>query len=280
MDKIKIEKLTVFGNHGVYPEENVLGQKFLVSLVMHTDTRKAGMNDDLECSINYGDVSRYVKQFFEENTFKLIERVAEKLAESLLLRYSLLEKVDVKIEKPWAPIAIPVESVGVEISRGWHKTYIALGSNMGDKKGYLDEAVEKLKNHSLCQVGKVADYIQTEPYGGVEQDVFLNSALELRTLLLPEELLALLNQIEAETGRERTIHWGPRTLDLDILFYDDCIIDTPSLTVPHIDLQNRDFVLLPMAQIAPYYRHPVLGYTIGQLLDQLKKMEVSDDRAQ
>ena len=118
MDKIEIEKLTVFGNHGVYPEENVLGQKFLVSLVLHADTRKAGLTDDLECSINYGDVSRYVKQFFEENTFKLLERVAEKLAESLLLRYSLLEEVDVKIEQPWAPITIPVESVGVEISRG------------------------------------------------------------------------------------------------------------------------------------------------------------------
>ena len=270
MDQITIEKLTVFGNHGVYPEENKLGQKFLVSLVLYTDTRKAGMSDELESSINYGDVSQYVRQFFEENTFKLIERVAEKLAEGLLLRYSLLEKVDVKIEKPWAPIAIPVESVGVEISRGWHRAYIALGSNMGDKKDYLDKAVEKLKKHPLCKVIKVADYIQTEPYGGVEQDVFLNSALELRTLLFPEELLALLNQIEAEAGRERTIHWGPRTLDLDILFYDDCIIDTPSLTIPHIDLQNRDFVLIPMVQLAPYYRHPVLNQTMSQLLNQLK----------
>ncbi len=270
MDQITIEKLTVFGNHGVYPEENKLGQKFLVSLVLYTDTRKAGMSDELESSINYGDVSQYVRQFFEENTFKLIERVAEKLAEGLLLRYSLLEKVDVKIEKPWAPIAIPVESVGVEISRGWHRAYIALGSNMGDKKDYLDKAVEKLKKHPLCKVIKVADYIQTEPYGGVEQDVFLNSALELRTLLFPEELLVLLNQIEAEAGRERTIHWGPRTLDLDILFYDDCVIDTPSLTIPHIDLQNRDFVLIPMVQLAPYYRHPVLNQTMSQLLNQLK----------
>ena len=270
MDQITIEKLTVFGNHGVYPEENKLGQKFLVSLVLYTDTRKAGMSDELESSINYGDVSQYVKQFFEENTFKLIERVAEKLAEGMLLRYSLLEKVDVKIEKPWAPIAIPVESVGVEISRGWHRAYIALGSNMGDKKDYLDKAVEKLKKHPLCKVIKVADYIQTEPYGGVEQDVFLNSALELRTLLFPEELLAFLNQIEAEAGRERTIHWGPRTLDLDILFYDDCVIDTPSLTIPHIDLQNRDFVLIPMVQLAPYYRHPVLNQTMSQLLNQLK----------
>ena len=271
MDKIKIEKLTVFGNHGVYPEENVLGQKFQVSLILYTDTRKAGLTDDLECSINYGDVCQYVKQFFEENTFQLIERVAEQLAENLLLRYDLLQKVDVKVEKPWAPILLPVENVGVEISRGWHIAYVALGSNIGDKKSYLDEAVEKLKNHPLCQVIKVADYIQTEPYGGVEQDVFLNSALELRTLLYPEELLRLLNQIEAEAGRERTIHWGPRTLDLDILFYDDCIIDTPFLTIPHIDLQNRDFVLIPMAQIAPYHRHPVLNCTMTQLLDQLNR---------
>ena len=147
MDKIKIDKLTVFGKHGVYPEENVLGQKFEVSLVLYTDTRKAGLTDNLECSINYGDVCHYVKQFFEENTFQLIERVAEKLAEELLLRYDLLQKVDVKIEKPWAPILLPVENVGVEISRGWHTAYIALGSNMGNKKAYLDEAVEKLKNH-------------------------------------------------------------------------------------------------------------------------------------
>lgn len=270
MDKIKIDKLTVFGKHGVYPEENVLGQKFEVSLVLYTDTRKAGLTDNLECSINYGDVCHNVKQFFEENTFKLIERVAEQLAENLLLRYDLLQKVDVKVEKPWAPILLPVENVGVEVSRGWHTAYIALGSNMGDKKAYLDAAVEKLKSHPRCKVVKVADYIQTEPYGGVEQDAFLNSALELRTLLYPEELLRLLNQIEAEAGRERTIHWGPRTLDLDILFYDDCVIDIPSLTVPHIDLQNRDFVLVPMVQLAPYLRHPVLHRTMRQLLDALE----------
>lgn len=270
MDKIKIEKLTIFGKHGVYPEENVLGQKFEVSIVLYTNVRKAGLTDELECSINYGEVCGYVKHLLEEQTYHLIEKMAEKLAESLLLRYPLLEKVDVKVEKPWAPILIPVENVGIEISRGWHRAYIALGSNLGDKKAYLDEAVEKLGNHPLCQVQRVADYIETKPYGGVKQDVFLNSVLELRTLLFPEELLALLNNIEAEAGRERTIHWGPRTLDLDILFYDDSVVDTPSLTIPHIDLQNRDFVLIPMVQLAPYYRHPLLGTTMQQLLEQLE----------
>ena len=116
VDKISIDKLVVFGNHGVFEAENTLGQKFLVSVVVYTDTRKAGLTDDLACSVNYGDVSRDILKFFQNNTFKLIETVAEKLAQELLLRYDLAEKVDVKIEKPWAPVAIPVDSVSVEIS--------------------------------------------------------------------------------------------------------------------------------------------------------------------
>ena len=271
MDKIRIDKLVVFGKHGVFSEENVLGQKFEVSLVLYTDTRKAGLTDELEYSINYGEVCHLVQDFFDYKTFKLIEKVAEELAQLLLLTFPLLQMIDVKIEKPWAPVAMPVENLSVEIRRGWHTAFIALGSNMGDTKGYLDDAVKKLSEHSLCEVISVADYIETEPYGGVEQDKFLNSALELKTLLLPEELLDLLNQFEIEANRERLVHWGPRTLDLDILFYDDCIIDSNRLHVPHIDLQNRDFVLIPMAQIAPYLRHPVLNCTIQQLLEALKK---------
>ena len=118
-------------------------------------------------------------------------------------------------------------------------------------------------------VEKVSGYLVTEPYGGVEQDEFLNGVLKLRTLLTPEELLDRLHELEAAANRERIIHWGPRTLDLDILFYDNEIIDTPDLHIPHIDMENRDFVLKPMDEIAPYYRHPVLNKTIHQLLNEL-----------
>ena len=85
----------------------------------------------------------------------------------------------------------------------------------------------------------------------------------------PEELLDRLHELEAAANRERIIHWGPRTLDLDILFYDNEIIDTPNLHIPHIDMENRDFVLKPLDEIAPYYRHPVLNKTIHQLLNEL-----------
>ena len=115
----------------------------------------------------------------------------------------------------------------------------------------------------------VSDYLVTEPYGVTDQDEFLNGVLKMRTLLSPEELLERLHQLEQEANRERIIHWGPRTLDLDILFYDQEIIDTADLHIPHPDMQNRDFVLAPMNQIAPYLRHPVLNQTISQLLNIL-----------
>lgn len=265
MDKITIHHLEIFANHGVYPEENVLGQKFVISAVLHTSTRKAGITDNLEYSVNYGEVSHFIQEFVTGHTWKLLESVAEQLAQALLLKFPPVKQADLEIEKPWAPIGLPLDTVSVKISRGWHTAYIALGSNMGDKKGYLDMAVKRLDERKDCQVTKVSDYLVTAPYGGVEQDDFLNGALELKTLLEPEELLTVLHEIEQEANRVREIHWGPRTLDLDILLYDDQVIDTPELHIPHIEMHLRDFVLIPMAQIAPWKRHPLTGKTIEEM---------------
>lgn len=268
-DKIKIQNLEVFANHGVFPEENVLGQKFVVSAVLYTDTRKAGQTDELTASIHYGEVSAFIDRYLKEHTFQLLEKVAESLAEELLLQTKGLQKIRLEIKKPWAPVGLPLETVSVEIEREWHTAYIALGSNIGDSEAYLKEAIDKLDHLPTSRVEKVSSFLVTAPYGVTDQPDFLNGCLKLQTLLYPEELLRELNRIEQEAGRERIIHWGPRTLDLDILFYDQEIIDMPDLHIPHIDLHNRDFVLVPMNQIAPYLRHPVLNQTISQLLDSL-----------
>ncbi len=270
MDRIKIENLEVFANHGVFPEENRLGQKFLVSAVLYTETRKAGRADDLEASIHYGEVSQFIDNFMKENTFKLIETVAEGLAEALLQHTPRLSKIDLEVKKPWAPVGIPLEYVSVRIERQWHTAYIALGSNIGDKRGYLDGAVSALEKIKNCHVEKKSSWLVTPPYGMTDQEDFLNGCLELRTLLEPEELLEELHRIELEAGRERVIHWGPRTLDLDIIFYDNAVIEKDQLCIPHVEMHKRDFVLKPLHEIAPYKRHPVSGKTVRELLEELQ----------
>lgn len=268
-DEIRIENLEFFANHGVYPEETRLGQKFLVSLTMYTNTRQAGLSDELEDSTNYGEVSHFITSYMKEHTFQLVEAAAERLAEALLLRYPLLEGVTLELKKPWAPVGLPLDTVSVKITRFWHTAYIALGSNLGDKQAYLDGAVQALGEVRGCTVDKVSAYLVTAPYGGVEQDDFLNGALRLRTLLPPQELLEEMHKIEQAAHRERLIHWGPRTLDLDLLLYDDEIFETDTLIVPHVEMHLRDFVLRPMTELAPNLRHPILQKTMAQLLREL-----------
>ena len=116
-DRITVDGLEVFANHGVYPEENALGQKFVVSLTLYADLGEAGRNDDLDASIDYGAVCHDVDAFLRGRTFKLIEAAAEGVARMLLKRYTSLLGVRVKLEKPWAPVGLPLRSCGVEIER-------------------------------------------------------------------------------------------------------------------------------------------------------------------
>ena len=271
MDKIIIEGLELFCNHGVFPEENKLGQKFVVSVVLYTDTRKAGKTDGLEHSIHYGEAAWKIKEWMENNTFALIERAAEYVCENLLLEYPLLKKVTLKLEKPWAPVGLPLKTVGVEITRGWHEAYLSIGSNMGDKEGKLRFAIEELGAVADTEVLAVSDFIVTEPYGYTDQDEFLNGCLKIKTLKTPYELLDFIHEIEHKAGRERKIHWGPRTLDLDILFYDKEIVEEEDLIIPHKEIEKRQFVLEPLVQIAPNFVHPLLNLSIEKLYANLTK---------
>lgn len=269
MDRIYIKKLEFFAKHGVFPEENVLGQKFVISAVLHTDIREAGKTDDLTKSIHYGEVSHMMKEHLESHTFSLLERAVETLAEKMLLEIPGLSKVELEIEKPWAPVGLHLDTVSVAIERQWHTAYIALGSNMGDREQYLKTALNSIGKIKGCQVKKVSSFLRTAPYGGVEQEDFLNGCAEIRTLLTPQELLAALQAIEKEAGRERKIHWGPRTLDLDIIFYDWKIVEEENLQIPHVEMSKRDFVLIPLGEIAPYLRHPITQKTVKEMLDGL-----------
>lgn len=153
------------------------------------------------------------------------------------------------------------------------KVWIALGSNMGEGRKNLDLAI-KMMNERGVLVEKVSTYIETEPYGYTEQDNFVNAVCIAETKLSPRDLLEVLLKIELDMGRVRIIKWGPRIIDLDILFYEDLIIDEEDLKVPHIEIQKRSFVLEPMNEISPDKIHPVFKKTVHQLLFDLNSCDI------
>ncbi|BAF58387.1 MAG: 2-amino-4-hydroxy-6-hydroxymethyldihydropteridine diphosphokinase [Pelotomaculum sp.] len=137
--------------------------------------------------------------------------------------------------------------------------YIGLGSNMGDKKANIERALEMLKASAGVRVKRVASLYRTAPLGYTRQDWFLNTVAEVETGLGPHELLALLLDIERRLGRVRTVRWGPRLIDLDLLVYGDEEIDTPALTVPHPRMGERAFVMVPLAELVPDLTVPGRG---------------------
>ena len=143
--------------------------------------------------------------------------------------------------------------------------YLLIGGNLGDRAAYLEEAVNQIS--ARCgRVTSTSSLYETAAWGNTNQPAFYNQAISVETILEPETLLDRLLAIEIEMGRVRTEKYGPRTIDLDILMMDDRILDTPTLTIPHPQLQNRRFALLPLVEIAPELNHPVLDKTIHELL--------------
>lgn len=269
MDQIRIDRLKVFAHHGVYPEESAQGQNFYVSAILDVDTREAGLRDELSESVDYGSVSMFIDKYMKKNTFKLLEAVVENLAREILLKYPPVCSATIKVSKPQAPIPLPFEDVSVTVKREWHTAYIAFGSNLGDREEYIRQGLEMLENENDIYVLRTSEIIETEAYGDVATEAFLNGVIKVKTLLTPYELLRVCHEIEKKAGRVRTAHWGNRTLDLDILFYDEMILEDEYLTIPHIDIKNRDFVLIPMAEIAPGFVHPVYRLTMKDMKENL-----------
>ncbi len=272
MDKIHIKDLEIIAFHGAIPEEKVLGQKFVLSFELDVDLRQAGKTDDLTKTVHYGELAQKVEEEFTKTSYDLIEKAAEEICEFVLLNYPLIKKVKLLLKKPWAPTRKYVEHVAVEIERKWSKVCIAAGANLGDKEETLKEAIERINDKKDCIVTKVSDFYTTNPVGYENQDKFVNCVFEIDTLQTPSELMDTLLEIEQEFKRERIIRWGPRTLDLDIIFYDDIISYDEHILIPHPRAHERQFVMKPMCDINPYFIHPVYRKRIIDISNQLGEL--------
>lgn len=144
---------------------------------------------------------------------------------------------------------------------------------MGDRMEYINQAINAIEVQDDTRVVHVSSLIETKPYGGVVQDDFLNGCIAIDTLKEPEELLDFLMDVEAQAGRVRTIHWGPRTLDLDILLYDNLITEDEELTLPHPEMTKRLFVLEPLCMLYPRGIHPLERRRYADILEDLKGKE-------
>ncbi len=271
-NQIIIRNLKILAKHGLYKSEQKNKQTFVLNLILNLDFEKAAKLDNVNYTIDYDEFCGFVETIVKNKNQMLLETVARLIAEQSLLKYEVLQSIQVGIHKQQTIFLknnADVDYVKIKLKRRWHTAFLGLGSNMGNKLENIQTAIKILKKtHGIHKI-ETSAIANTQAYGR-KMDDFLNCVVKFKTFLEPFNLLKACKKIEKTLKRERSKIWGPRPIDVDILFFDNLVLSTETLTIPHPDLQNRSFVLNPMVELNPNFVHPVFLKTMHALQRELE----------
>lgn len=268
MFRIIIKDLNLFGYHGVKESEKKDGQNFRFNIEILINQGSFLNDDDIDSTVNYSEVIRLVKRINSSERFNLLETFSQTIAEDIMKISPLVEKVMVRIEKTSPLIKENLKSVGVEYVLGRKReekdksknkkvdVFLSLGSNVGDRENNLRKAVDMIGDNPHINILEVSSIYETEPMYLKDQNSFYNVVLQAHTgiELGPFEMMGFLKGIEFGFGRKRTKKkYGPRIIDIDLLYYGEIVIESDFLTVPHPGIEERKFVLAPLSEIAPEF---------------------------
>ena len=300
MFKIIIKNLNLFGYHGVKESEKEDGQNFCFNIEILLGASDFPDTDDLEDTLNYSGVIELIKNINSSRSFNLLETLSRTIASRIMEMSSMAERVTVKIEKTSPPIKENLESVGVECvldrrnlknngksdnkngsesepEPGEVDVYMSLGSNIGNKESNLRKAVELINRNPNINIIKVSSIYETEPMYLKDQDYFYNIVLlaKVNSKISPFEMMGFLKGIEYGMGRKRVEKkYGPRIIDIDLLYYGKMFMESDFLTIPHPAIEKRKFVLVPLSEIAPGFT--VKGENIENFIEKSNFTEKVD----
>jgi dihydroneopterin aldolase/2-amino-4-hydroxy-6-hydroxymethyldihydropteridine diphosphokinase len=297
MFEIIIKNLNLFGYHGVKEIEKKNGQNFCynIEILLNKDNflSENKNEDNLENTLNYSEVIKIVKDINNNRRFNLLETLTQTITDKIFEISPLVEKVSVRIEKTSPPIKENLESVAVKYKRnkksiessnkGNNKSgsksngidiYVSLGSNIGNREDNLRKAVDLIKSNPDIRIIKVSSIYETEPMYLKEQNSFYNIVLQaqVNAKVGPFDLMGFLKGIEYGMGRKKSEKkYGPRIIDLDLLYYGEMSIESDFLTVPHPGIVERKFVLIPLSEISPEF--VIEGTNIKKFIEEANLTE-------
>ncbi|MDO5734007.1 MAG: 2-amino-4-hydroxy-6-hydroxymethyldihydropteridine diphosphokinase [Eubacteriales bacterium] len=249
-DRIEMRGLKFFSHIGYFDFEQENGQNFLIDLSYEIGQPPATLNDCLEDSVSYADVYTFIAEFMAKARHRLIEYAASELISELFQAFPAIQAIELSLAKPEAPIKGEFEAMAFTLyRRRWTEIAIGLGGNLGPVRENLGLAVQQLYQDPLFRKQRVSSIYRSKAWGVRDQADFLNAVLLAETKLSPWALLDYLKSIEKELGRQKSRRWGERAIDLDVLSYGELRLESPKLSIPHLSMEQRPFVLLPLAEV-------------------------------